>query len=351
VQERVPPRYVRSALTALQLTFSFVLYGSLILLPRFVGAEELTARIADVRGWQWANPAAWFASWIAMADGQHRPDVWGGAAVALVLPVVAVMLGGRRLSLDYAYRLGLIRRAPARRDPGAGTRADRWRPWRARPESRVVALLVGAQFRDDMRFRLTVLAIVPLTIVYLLAGLVERDGERDPFFVYFVAMIFAPMLKAAFVRSDAYRASWIFYATPARLTHLMLALKDVIVVRFLVPYIVFVGVLLSVFAAVPNVWLSLLLIGLTSHALLVADMFIAPQLPFSLPPTPGRQAGASIMMIFFTGPLALFVLFAVKGGLWASIGMAALLLVANLVLLAGFESRVRDVMAKAEAGQ
>lgn len=349
IQERVPPRFVRSALTALQLTFSFVLYGSLILLPRLVRAEELTSRLADVRGWQWANPAAWFASWIAIADGGWRPDILAGAAVALVLPIVGMSLGAPRLSLDYASRLGVTVRSGPARHSRRGSPAVSWRPWRTRPEARVVGLLVGAQFRDDMRFRLTVLAIVPLTIVYLLAGLFDHESGGDPFFVYFAAIMFAPMLKAALVRSDAYRAAWVFYATPARTTHLMLALKNVIVGRFLVPYVIFVGVLLTLFGAVPNVWLSLLLISLASHALLVADMFIAPQLPFSLPPAPGGQAGASMMMIFVTGPLAVLVLFAIRGGMWASIGAGAVLLVVNLVLLAGFEARVRDVMARAEA--
>ncbi|MCL4812653.1 MAG: hypothetical protein KJ061_09220 [Vicinamibacteraceae bacterium] len=349
VQERVPPRFVRSALTLLQLTFSFVLYGSLILLPRLVQAEELARYLADVRGWQWLNPAAWFAAWVALADGTWRVDVAVAAVAALVVPLAAFALGSPRLSLEYASGLGAAARPRADDGRRRDDEAARWRPWRARPETRVVGLLVAAQFRDDMRFRLTVLAIVPLTVVYLLAGLFDEERGGDPFLVYFAAVLFAPMLKAAFVRSDAYRAAWVFYATPARLTHLMLALKNVIVARFLVPYVIFVGLLLTVFSAVPHVWLSLLLISLASHALLVADMFIAPQLPFSLPPTPGRQAGASLAMIVVTGPVALFVLAAIKGGFWASAGMAGVLIVLNLVLLAGFEARVRDVMARAEA--
>ena len=58
-------------------------------------------------------------------------------------------------------------------------------------------------------------------------------------------MIFPLLLKGAFARSEAYRASWVFYATPVNAGRLLLGERSVLVRWFLGPYVVAVGVLLA----------------------------------------------------------------------------------------------------------
>ena len=53
------------------------------------------------------------------------------------------------------------------------------------------------------------------------------------------------MLKMNLGRSDAFRASWIFFACPIDRTLMVRAAKNVLVVGFLLPYMLMVGVVLS----------------------------------------------------------------------------------------------------------
>src|SRR4029078_662297 len=117
---------------------------------------------------------------------------------------------------------------------------------------RAVAWLVRAQFRYDMRVRLGVLSIVPLTLLYMYIG--ARDGATaDPFvrgpsnqfdLMSCAVLLFPSILVQQLAGSDGYRAAWIYFATPADRAALVVATKNVVAAFFLVPYAVFlVGVL------------------------------------------------------------------------------------------------------------
>lgn len=98
------------------------------------------------------------------------------------------------------------------------------RPWLfRRGESRVVSLLIRAQFRNDQKFRMAVFGVLPMTIVYMFLSF--RDGvppdplsgrmDIDGWGMISVAIFFFPMMvRMGMVRSDAWRASWIYFGTP-----------------------------------------------------------------------------------------------------------------------------------------
>ena len=118
------------------------------------------------------NPAAWFAAWIEIAEGRATANDWIAAAVPLVLLVVAGLLVRSRLSLAYAERLSTMFV-----DRPGGTAGHRPVPHLIfGPAHHAVGLLAGAQFRTDQKFRLGVLGILPLTVIYLLAGFSD-DGR------------------------------------------------------------------------------------------------------------------------------------------------------------------------------
>jgi len=130
---------------------------------------------------------------------------------------------------------------------------------------------------------------VPLTAIYLIASLIDATGRNGdaperPRLVYFAVLMFPVMLQQALARSDAYLASWIYHATPARPARLMFALKDFVFACFVLPYVAVVGALLSLFTdAGTSLPLALVTVTLTSHAFLLLALRFEPHLPFSVP--------------------------------------------------------------------
>jgi hypothetical protein len=261
-----------------------------------------------------------------------------------------------RLSIDYAERLGDAAETPSWE--ALRTARPLRRGWLFRDgEARAVALLVRAQFRFDQRFRLTVLSIVPLTIVYLLSGL--QDRELDPFapegggaLVSLAVMLFPPMLRSAVGQSEAYRAAWVFHGTPASKPGLVLALKRIIVVGFIAPYLLLLGVGYAMLVGRPAAMiLHMVVLGLVSHLVLVLDMMLNPEVPFSHPVSRGGRSLAtfvSILSVTIVGLLlhvGLRLAYATLPGTVALLTGVALL---NLIAEAALRERLRGLDARAE---
>src|SRR5690606_28669876 len=158
--------------------------------------------------------------------------------------------------------------------------------WFRTGEARAVAILVRSQFRNDLRFRMGVFAIIPLTLIYLVMGVhdAREAGAATPDLSLgsIAILMFPAMLKSNLGSSDAFRASWIYFATPADRARLIRSARAVLAVFFLLPYLALVGVTLVFFADDP-LWLLayLALAGLTSNLLLLVGTLLNPELPFA----------------------------------------------------------------------
>jgi hypothetical protein len=184
--------------------------------------------------------------------------------------------------------------------------------WFPAGEARAVALLVRSQFRNDQRFRMGVLAILPMTLVYLLMGI--GDGPvHDPFVAHrgssgflpvtMAVMMFPALLKMHLTRSDSYRASWIFFASPSRRMPLVRASQKVLVAFFLLPYLLFLVALYTYFIGnVFHVAVHITLQGLLGYLVLQVTMLADPALPFSKPVEKGRNSAG---MLGFMAAVAL----------------------------------------------
>lgn len=273
----LPARYVRAGLTLLQLVFSFVLYGGLALLPSRLVGSWVAGPIGDRPSWIWLLPTAW-AAWLVGTEG-----AWGWGAAALLPPLLAWAAASRTLSI------GLVATATEVAPPSsARSRAVALR-WFGRGERYAVAQLARAQFRDDLRFRLGVLSIVPLTVLYfLISAFDERlalDPHGHPPLVYVAVLVFPALLKGAFSRSDAFRAAWVFHASPVRAGRLIVALRDVLVAWFVLPYVAAVFLLLVVvLPSALEALLSVAVLVLIAHLSLLLMLAVDPALPFSAPP-------------------------------------------------------------------
>ena len=291
---------LKRLLSYVQFAFSFLVYGGYFaginyLTETAVGSLRLPKTLAILLA-----PPSWFASYLELAAGRlgARELVPAAASVAGLMALAMLVRG--RLSLDYAQRLGALTSAGSAAPVAAGIETRRTHFFSDGP-SRAIAMLVRSQFASDLRFRMSVLAILPLTLIYLVMGVSRQGGIGDPFernglgeglgFVTLAVLMFPAMLKMSLSQSDAFRASWIFFASPIHRATLVSATKNVLLVSFVLPYLAFVALVLVFFTDnVPHLLVHLLVVGLVSHLVLQIVTFVDPELPFSKPHMKGRSS-------------------------------------------------------------
>jgi hypothetical protein len=323
------------------------------------GAQRALTRISfETMPWLWLNPASWFAAWVAVLDGSAGRVEGTAAAAALILAVAAVPLAAGALSLDYARRIGEM--VAAGEPPRARRRSRLALPGFTRHEARAVAILVRAQFRYDARFRLSVLAIVPLIFFYFMLG-VDDGALVDPFgrgrigggAPLYMAIVFIPMtLHSSLHMSESWRAAWIFFATPASAARLVLAAKNFAAVVFLGGYLLLLAAIWSTYF--DRVWHALfhaLMLGLVAHLLLQAAVFVHPGLPFATEPRRAEQS-AKLFAIFMVGGIAAGIVAALLPIVYkvpvATVVLLALLVLATAAMEVALHRRVTGRMARIE---
>lgn len=315
----VSPDRLRRALSYVHLAlvmamFSAPLFMSEVMEPFFEFAEA-QGGIA-VPPWLVLAPPAWFASLLALTAGEWTA---GYAVAALVgFGSIAALFHYARgtLSMGYAERLSHV--AAVSRPQARAARVRRSGRVRFSPELSVVATLVRAQFRDDMTFRLGVLALVPGTLLYFFMAV--RDGPLpDPFtelgfgamglwLLHFAAIGFPLSMLETLFRSESFPASWIFFATPADRARLVVNAGLCVVLFFIAPLmLLFLGIFTWSFG---NLWHALahtLVLGLIAHIAIQMVLLVAPRLPFSQPPRKGSRMGSFAGMIVVGMVIALFL--------------------------------------------
>jgi hypothetical protein len=255
-------------------------------------------------------PPTWFASYLDLAIGRWSVMEVVPAVAGLVVAALLGYLTTARLSLRYSEVLSVQSsksegpQAPGRALLRLGRTGER----------RAVALLLRAQFKHDQRFRFTVLSLVPLTLFYIMLG-TREGGFRDPFvhagsssdsmLLYFAMLMFPMMLLTGVSRTDAYRAAWVFYVTPARRSELVLALKDLAMAYMLVPYCLGLGLVLAwYYGNLLHAYLHLAVQLLFVNLVLLLGIALQHDLPFSRPPMQKGQATGAFFIVLLLASLA-----------------------------------------------
>ena len=320
----VHPNRLRRVLSYLQLVTSFIIFGSYALMPRLLATNSAMAKLGpDEKPWLLLFPPAWYASYLRLATGEIRVTTWAPALASLAVVGLLLVYAVGNLSLDYSRRLGGLRARteevrPTRqslrtRSIGLLFRAD---------EPRAVALLIRSQFRYDNKFRLSILGILPLTVFYLFMAL-SSGPIPDPFLagvtgfgnsvlVYLAVLLFPLMLQTNLRNSDHYQASWIFFASPMQRDRLVLAAKNFVVVYFLVPYLLLIGILFCYFyAALWHAGVQLVVLALVAHLVLQIAVFVSPEVPFSRPVKKGERSARMILIMMIMPIVSLGLLSAI----------------------------------------
>jgi hypothetical protein len=356
LQRVVGAKLLKQVLSYVQLAMSFFVYGGYFFVSKMVSKSFLTSFALPKTWWLLALPPSWFASYLELATGRVTLELLVPAAMSVVVLVaMSVALTGK-LSEGFTDRLGESTVAPraAASRPAKSSKAG-W--WFTGGEGRAMALLIRSQFRNDQKFRMGVLTIIPLTVLYIFQG-VSRDGDgsgrpgSEFALVGFAIMMFPAMLKMQLTRSDAYKASWIFFAAPVNRARLIRAAKDVVVAMFLLPYLVFVMVAMSWATKSPaHAVVHVGLLGLISHLVLQVTILMDPELPFAKPMEKGR--GPASLFALFIGigivNVALTVFAPQLYGSWlATAGAAIIAIVASVFVELLTKARVEEQARKLE---
>lgn len=260
----------------------------------------------------WLNPAAWFGAAIVVAGGQGTSRMVAASLAAVALSAVAVPIAAGRLSLDYARRLGEVSAAAEPARPGGRRRL--YLPGFGRNEARAVALLIRAQFRFDTRFRMAVLGMLPLTAFYCL---MDPNAFTDPFAAqdaetgatFYFMLVFLPItLHMALRASESWRAGWIFFASPASPSRIVVATKNFVAVYFLGGYLVLLAAVWS--AIYQRVWHALVhaaFVWLIAHLFLQSAVLLKPALPFASEPRRAEWSGGLFGTFLVGSVLAAFI--------------------------------------------
>lgn len=324
IMRRIGVQRLRSILGYVQIVTGLVIYGAFFLFTDDASKTLVASIELEKTPLLLLYPGTWFASWIELAAGNAGATELVPALISLVVLALLVLAMRGRLSMDYAERLGALATATATPRPRTATRRPAF--WFRTGEARAVAILVRAQFRNDLRFRMGVLGALPLTIVYLYMGLRDAGEAASPgenlHMITLAVLLFPAIIKMQLGRSEAFRASWVFFTTPADRTRVIRSSKNVLVAWFLLPYLAFVGALLVWFTgSISYVVLYLIVIGLASHLALVLVSFLDPELPFSKPVTKGsntRSMFGTMLALGIFGAFLPFLLRMLQGNVLAS---------------------------------
>ena len=304
-------------LSYLQLLMMFFIYGGYVLLPEIGRKIIVISNMGVDRTYFLLTPPGWFASWPALLKGDFSmAQVW--AAGAGVVSLVAMyLLGISKLSFQYAQTLNeTVEQQQGETESRRAGILGRVMQIISTPEDRVVWKLMRKQFKYDNRYKLSVLMIVPLTLMYLYNGMKDGKALTDPFAIgenpsaigtnvwIYVALALLPYIVVIGTsNSTFFRAAWAYYVSPADRTKLVQASNRFAIIFFCIPYLIFLGILMTYFFG--NAFHALLhCVVLFLLLLVLVGMFalISPRIPFSEPPKSGQRVGAMMLAMFVSIP-------------------------------------------------
>ena len=329
----VSPRRLRRVLGYLQLVMTLAIFLPFMLDDTL---EGVVMSLGEPPVAMLALPSTWFANLLPLAAGR-----WSVTGIAVVLAAFASIAAlfhfvGRRLSLSYAERLGVLlaEGRPGRKRTGRRVLGARW----FSSELRVVSTLVRGQFRNDMQFRLGVLGMLPITLLYVFMSL-DDGGLPDPFvhlgydarglaLIHFAVLGMPVVLMEHLFRSQSHGAAWIFFSTPVDRARLVGNVGHSVTIFFLLPYL---AMLAAVFAwAFGNVWHALghtVVLGLISHLAIQMLLLVAPRLPFAQPVRKGARIGSfmgAVLMAVLALALLPLMLWVYAQPTWTAVAMTFL---------------------------
>ncbi len=298
--KKVSVRRLQNWLALFQIGLSLIIYSGFFIIERLVSNPTISFGDWSRSPWFLWLPSTWFTGIVKIALGQASFLNWSMAGFALLVAALLSYLAVSKLSLGYSEKMYALTTRPDTPKISSSWSLKPFLLFAKAHEERVVSKLIRNQFVYDNKFKMAVLGILPLTVFYLFLGM-ERGPLPDPFvtpdfqmgrsgLLYLLVFLFPMMLRTFVTQSDAYQASWIFYATPLDVRRLILSEKNFLMIYFVLPFLGILGVAFYYFFVdVLHVLLHILVLGLLAHLFLQLAFLYSPDLPFSRPNVKGSR--------------------------------------------------------------
>jgi hypothetical protein len=336
------PARMQRYVVYVQFAANTITWGGVLIASRDLASKALTGVSLSGKPLAILYPGVWFGSYLQIAAGQADTTAIVAAVLSVALIGVLTRSITGKVSLQYAANLS---RLSAEAAPTAADSPSRWLGFLSN-ETRAVAILVRSQLRHDMKFRIGLVSLVPITFIYMYMG--ARDGPPpDPFVhgmkgggggigIIQVAIMFLPLtMRRVLVTSDAFAASWIFHTTPADRAKLVLSSRNIIAAFFLFPYLAFLGVLFAWSFHNPlHAAVHALFLGALSYLVLQFTVMMSPQLPFSMPHNKDTNAGMNMVTMAVAMGVGMVMYIVLVGAVYKSV--TAMVLTFALFIGAGF---------------
>jgi hypothetical protein len=220
-------------------------------------------------------------------------------------------------------------------------------------EEKAIALLIKSNFTHDVQFKLSILTIIPLTVLYFFIVIFMYKGSlENPFtprgimefhktiFLYVAVGFFPFYIKNALAYSKEADACWIFFTTPYNRIKLIHATRRFVFIFFLGPYFLIFFIIYVIMAGIfIPVLLHFLVVILL--AFIQTDIFLLflAEIPFSKKPQQGRMIlslfARMAVSVLLPAPLYFFVVFLYPSPLTFWILVASLTVIAVVVEICG----------------
>jgi hypothetical protein len=311
---------LRNVAAFFQLILFLLIYGGYAIMQRYLrGIQDTTIALTPLL---LIAPSAWGPSIFRLGN-----DILAavGFALSLAVPVVLLITSIRVVSSSYAGTISEAevfspKIAKAKGKSKLHTHSILWRS----PEERAIALLISNHFRHNSQFRMGILVIVPITLLYLgIILFVNQTSLLDPFtaagrdsfpqtFLLYLAIGFFPSyVKSALTHSNASDTHWIFLASPADRLKLLAAARTFISIFFITPYLlalaaVYFGFTHALLHTLQHFMVITLLVIIETDVLLL----FFPELPFSKPAQTGTRSVQMLTRIVsaFIAPVPVMLL-------------------------------------------
>ena len=313
-------------------------------------------RVDHELSWLLLLPPAWFASLEALLLGEApTPRLVAMAAIAVLSTVALAWTAVGRLAGAYASTLSALGETPAtpRSKEASSARAPRamnglLKAWLRDPVERGVYQLTRAYMTRDRDVRMRLYPALATIVVPAILPLIDRNvgGRAGPALVLTFIGMLTNTAMATLKMSPQYAAGDVFrYAPLSGTAPVFHGARKAVIVGFVLPAFVLVSPILWFTIQQHRLMLAMLPVLVAMPTLSLLNGLVGDYLPFSMPPTAGRQ-GAINILYMLVGAISASAISAValiglrQGWFWYFLGFEILFLMGlHAVLLRGIRVR------------
>ncbi|MBN1698146.1 MAG: hypothetical protein JW881_11580 [Spirochaetales bacterium] len=358
VLKKIRLSIIRAAAGIVNMILFFLIYGGYFMMASFI--RNISFISIPLLPWFILLPNTWGPALYKLSSGP-------AAVFSFILSIAVIplffTLSRTIISTRYAERLSELSHVPAVKKESA--KAYPLWFWKKSPEGAAATFMIRHSFKYDAQFRMGILVIIPVTILYFIivifvnsATLVNPFSLRDisefvETILLYVAIGFFPFyIKTALLYSIHAKASWILFTSPYDRVSLVVTLRNFVLIYFIIPYLlVFMTTYMLFTGLVWEIIKHFLIVFLLAFVQTDIFMLFFAELPFTRLPQRGRNMLSILFRLMFSlilpFPMIVFVAFFYPSPLSFWLLAAGLLIISGILDITG-RKRAKTKLLKQE---